>query len=407
MGGDGNMTTITVNEDLRGEFQVIGLVSFAHLLSHLYMLVLPPFFAQLRQDLGIDYIDLGLTITAYSVTTGLLQTPMGFLVQKYGGRRVLIGGLFVNSIAIGLVGFVSSYWQLMGLMFLAGLGSSVFHPADYSILNARVDPKRLGRALSVHALGGNLGFVVAPLIMVMLATFFNWRMATMAIGGVGVLLAGVMMGLSEVLGDSGKTKGRAADSWKTLVTSPKIMLLFLFYALSSAANCGMVYFSVVAFTGIYAIPAAVAATALTAYQVMSMIAVLPGGWLADRVKNTELLLCVCFLMSGGLVVIAGLGVAPFWIAIGLVGASGALRGLVNASRDVSVRHAATDVSVGTLFGFVTTGYSGGQILGPPLYGWLLDIGHPQLVFWGSAAFSTLAIATMATTTIWPRGAKAA
>ena len=407
MGGDGNMTTITVNEDLRGEFQVIGLVSFAHLLSHLYMLVLPPFFAQLRQDLGIDYMDLGLTITAYSVTTGLLQTPMGFLVQKYGGRRVLIGGLFVNSIAIGLVGFVSSYWQLMGLMFLAGLGSSVFHPADYSILNARVDPKRLGRALSVHALGGNLGFVVAPLIMVMLATFFNWRMATMAIGGVGVLLAGVMMGLSEVLGDSGKTKGRAADSWKTLVSSPKIMLLFLFYALSSAANCGMVYFSVVAFTGIYAIPAAVAATALTAYQVMSMIAVLPGGWLADRVKNTELLLCVCFLMSGGLVVIAGLGVAPFWIAIGLVGASGALRGLVNASRDVSVRHAATDVSVGTLFGFVTTGYSGGQILGPPLYGWLLDIGHPQLVFWGSAAFSTLAIATMATTTIWPRGAKAA
>ena len=401
------MTTITVNEDLRGEFQVIGLVSFAHLLSHLYMLVLPPFFAQLRQDLGIDYMDLGLTITAYSVTTGLLQTPMGFLVQKYGGRRVLIGGLFVNSIAIGLVGFVSSYWQLMGLMFLAGLGSSVFHPADYSILNARVDPKRLGRALSVHALGGNLGFVVAPLIMVMLATFFNWRMATMAIGGVGVLLAGVMMGLSEVLGDSGKTKGRAADSWKTLVSSPKIMLLFLFYALSSAANCGMVYFSVVAFTGIYAIPAAVAATALTAYQVMSMIAVLPGGWLADRVKNTELLLCVCFLMSGGLVVIAGLGVAPFWIAIGLVGASGALRGLVNASRDVSVRHAATDVSVGTLFGFVTTGYSGGQILGPPLYGWLLDIGHPQLVFWGSAAFSTLAIATMATTTIWPRGAKAA
>ena len=213
--------------------------------------------------------------------------------------------------------------------------------------------------------------------------------------------------LSEVLGDSGKTKDRAADSWKTLVTSPKILLLFLFYALSSAANCGMVYFSVVAFTGVYAILPAVAATALTAYQVMSMMAVLPGGWLADRVKNTELLLCVCFLVSGALIVIAGLGVTPFWIAIGLVGAAGALRGLVNASRDVSVRHAATDVSVGTLFGFVTTGYSGGQILGPPLYGWLLDIGHPQLVFWGSAAFSTLAIATMATTTIWrPKAATA-
>ena len=390
------MTVLPIKTDLRGEFQAIGLVSFAHLLSHLYMLTLPPFFAQLRTDLGVDYIDLGLLVTAYSVTTGLLQTPMGFMVQKYGGRRILIGGLLVNSIAIGLVGLASSYWQIMGLMFLAGIGSSVFHPADYSILSARVDASRLGRALSVHTLGGNLGFVVAPLIMVLLASIFDWRVATMVIGAIGVLLALIMLALSEVLGDSGKTKRREADSWRKLVTSPKIMLLFLFYALSSAANCGMVYFSVVSFSGVYAIPAAAAATALTAYQVLAMMAVLPGGWLADRVKNTELLLCVCFLTSGALIVVAGLGVAPFWIAVGLVGAAGALRGLVNAARDVSVRHAATEVSVGTLFGFVTTGYSGGQILGPALYGWLLDTGHPQLVFWGSAAFSTLAIATMAT-----------
>ena len=394
------MTTITMREDLRAEFQVVGLVSFAHLLSHLYMLVLPPFFSQLRQDLGVSYVELGLTVTAFSVTTGLLQTPMGFLVQKYGGRRVLIGGLFINSFAIGLIAFVSTYWQLMGLMLLAGIGSSVFHPADYAILNARVDAKRLGRALSVHALGGNLGFVVAPPIMVLLAVMFDWRMATMAIGGVGVLLAAVMLGLSRVLGDSGKTKGRGGDSWLKLVTSPRIMLLFAFYALSSAANCGMVYFSVVAFTDIYAIPAAVAASALTAYQLMAMAAVLPGGWLADRSKNPELLLCLCFLGSGVLIVASSFGVIPFWLVIGLIGAAGALRGLVNASRDVSVRHAATDVSVGTLFGFVTTGYSGGQILGPGLYGWLMDTGHPQLIFWASAAFSTLAIATMATGRIW-------
>ncbi len=394
------MTTITMKEDLRSEYQVVGLVSFAHLLSHLYMLVLPPLFFQLRRDLGVSYVELGLTVTAFSVTTGVLQTPMGFLVQKYGGRRVLICGLFVNSVAIGLIAFITSYWQMMGLMLLAGVGSSVFHPADYAILNARVDSKRLGRALSAHALGGNLGFVVAPPIMVLLAVMFDWRMATLVIGGVGVLLAGVMLGLSSVMGDSGKTKARGGDSWKKLVTSPRIMLLFAFYALSSAANCGMVYFSVVAFSDIYAIPAAVAASALTAYQLMAMVAVLPGGWLADRSRNPELLLCVCFLASGVLIVVCGLGVIPFWLAIGLIGASGALRGLVNASRDVSVRHAATDVSVGTLFGFVTTGYSGGQILGPALYGWLLDSGHPQLIFWASAAFSTLAIATMGAGRMW-------
>ena len=90
--------------------------------------------------------------------------------------------------------------------------------------------------------------------------------------------------------------------------------------------------------------------------------------------------------------------------IALLGTAGAMRGLVNASRDVSVRHAASDgVSVGTLFGFVTTGYSGGQIIGPALYGWLMDFGHPELVFWGSAGFSTLAIATMLVNRATPRG----
>ena len=136
-----------------------------------------------------------------------------------------------------------------------------------------------------------------------------------------------------------------------------------------------------------------------------MLAVLPGGWLADKVENHELILAICFGVSGLCVLLAGAGGLPFWLVISLLGAAGALRGLVNASRDVSVRHAATErVSVGTLFGFVTTGFSGGQIIGPALYGWIMDLGRPELVFWASAAFSTLAIATMLVNRWTPRGA---
>ena len=180
-----------------------------------------------------------------------------------------------------------------------------------------------------------------------------------------------------------------------------VMSLFCFYMLSSAANSGVVYFSVTAFKDIYNIPVAATATALTAYQLLTFVMVLPGGWLADKVDNHDLLLAACFALSGVLVVLCGIGVMPFWLVIGVFGIAGGLRGLVNASRDVTVRHAATDVSAGTLFGFVTTGYSGGQIIGPTLYGWLLDVGHPQLVFWASAAFSTLAIGTMLTRRVLP------
>ncbi len=386
------------------EVQIIGLVSFAHLLSHLYMLALPPMFPQLRTDFNVGYVELGLSITAYAVTTGLLQTPVGFLVNRIGGQRVLAAGLFLNALAIALTGLATDYWQIVCLMLLAGAGSSVFHPADYSILNARISTGRLGRALSSHSLAGNLGFLAAPPIMVALAAATNWRVATMSIGLVGMGLGVALFFLTTLLSGIGKAKAKQKDSWGQLLGSPKILMLFAFYVLSSAANSGMVHFSVVAFKDIYGLPVTVTAVALTAYQGLQMAAVLPGGWLADKIENHELILALCFALSGVCVLVAGAGGLPFWIVVVMLGMAGAMRGLVNASRDVSVRHAATDgVSVGTLFGFVTTGYSGGQIIGPAIYGWLMDFGHPELVFWASASFSTLAITTMLVNRATPRG----
>ena len=379
---------------LRREYHVTGIVSFAHLLSHLYMLALPPLFPAVGRELGVSYVELGLTLTAFSVTMGFLQTPVGFLVNRLGGRTVLIGGLFVNALAIGLIGFVTTYWQLVLLMLLAGAGSSVFHPADYAILTGQIGERRLGRALSVHTLGGNLGFLFAPPVMVAVEAMANWRVAMMAVGGIGILLSLVMLALSGTLGQSGKAKARKQDSWKKLITNPTVMSLFFFYVLSSGANSGVVYFSVTAFKDVYHLPVAATATALTAYQLLTFLMVLPGGWLADKVENHDFVLATCFAVSGILVVICGLGILPFWLVIGLFGIAGGLRGLVNSSRDVTVRHAAKDISPGTLFAFVTTGYSGGQVIGPALYGWLLDFGHPQAVFWASAGFSTLALCTM-------------
>ena len=376
---------------LKREYKVVGLVSFAHMLSHLYMLVLAPLFPLIRADLQVSYVALGLTITAYALTTGLLQTPMGFLVNRIGGRLVLIGGLLINALAICLAGMVTSYWQLVGLMFLAGVGSSVFHPADYAILSARIGNERIGRAMSLHTLGGNLGFLAGPPLVLALAAIFDWRTALIAVGAIGVVLALFMLAVSGVIGEGGQSKQTTKDSWRRMLTSRTVMMLFVFYALSSCANSGIVYFSVSAYQTIYNLPLAATAIALTAYQGLALLAVLPGGMLADKVRNHEGLLMLFFGLSAVLVVLSGLGFLPFWMAVGLIAAAGALRGMVNASRDVAVRHAATDVSVGTLFGFVTTGYSAGQIIGPAIYGRVMDIGQPHLVFWISAGFSIFAI----------------
>ncbi len=379
----------------RRETQVVGLISFAHLLSHLYMLVLPPLFPVIRADLGLDYAALGVATAVFAAFTGVLQTPMGFLCERIGSRPVLIGGLFLNGAAIALVSLVDNYWQLMGLMALAGVGSSVFHPADYSILSGTVSEKRLGRAFSIHTFGGSIGFAIAPFVMVSLYELSSWRIAVAIIGSVGVALSIVLLACSGVIGESGTPKKRGAGSltWRDMVTSPTVMLFFTFYAASSAANAGIAQFAVSALTDIYGISLTTANLALTVYMIASLIAVLPGGWLADHTKHHHLTLIASFSVSAVMIALVGFSGLPFWIALVLLAAVGALRGLVNTSRDIMVRHAVPGASVGTVFAFVTTGFMFGQAVSPTIYGLLMDGASPGMVFWASAAFSLICIGT--------------
>lgn len=381
----------------RREFQVMGVISAAHFLSHIYMLALVPLYPLLRRDLGIDYTEVGIAATVLAVFTGGLQAPMGFLVDRIGGRTVLIAGLFVNAAAIGLIGFVTSFWQLLGLLALAGIGSSVFHPADYSILSASINEKRIGRAFAAHTMGGQLGAVIVAPLMVGLEMFMPWRHAIMLIGAVGVVLAVAMLALSGVIGHGGRTRKKesAMARLRALLSSRPVMLFFVFNLGSAAANAGMVQFSMTAFHEIYGLPLAVTAWVLTVYQATTLLAVLPGGWLADRTQSHDWVLVWCYGGAAVLVVLGGAGIVPFWPAVVLIGIGGALRGLMNAARDVSVRHCAGNgLSVGTVFAFVTTGYSVGQSFGPPIYGLLLDYASPQIVFWASAAFSLISISTV-------------
>ena len=143
------------------DFKLIGLVSAAHFFSHFYQMLLPPIFPLLTAAFGIGYAELGLLSTLSSATSGVSQTIAGILVDRLGSARVLVGGLALYSATIVAIGLAPSFWWLMPLAVIAGFGNCVFHPADYAIMTARVDPLRLGRAYGVHTLAGNIGWVAA------------------------------------------------------------------------------------------------------------------------------------------------------------------------------------------------------------------------------------------------------
>ena len=390
------MTSATALASPGRQIQAIGLMGFSHFFSHFYMFVLPPLFPLLHDELDISYVQLGLIVTLYFVATGALQTPCGIAVDRIGARKILIAGLFVNAAAVALAGLTSSYWALLGLFFLAGVGNAVFHPADYSILSASVDPKMLGRAFSVHSFGGSAGMAVAPPVMLILTGIWGWRSALVITGCAGIVLAALVWLWGGVLrdhatGSAGKQPMPLREQLKFLL-SREIVLMFLFFVVSSAGGTGISVFCVAALVDLYKMSLADANWLFTMFMILSSLGVIAGGFLADRTTRHDLVLVLTYAVSIVTICAVGLGNLSLWLLIAMIAISGLMRGVVNPSRDVMVRHAAPEGTVGTVFAWVTTGFSVGQGASPVVYGWFMDAGTPEWVFYLSGAFGILNIA---------------
>src|SRR5215471_16902396 len=144
------MSTSEAAVRLRSDVEVISLVGFAHGTSHFFHLVLPSLFPWLMRDFGLNFTQAGSLTAAFFVVSGIGQALAGFVVDRFGAQRVLWGGIGLFSIAGIVLGSATSYGMLVAAAMLAGAGNSVFHPADFTVLNRRVSQPRLGHAFSVH-----------------------------------------------------------------------------------------------------------------------------------------------------------------------------------------------------------------------------------------------------------------
>lgn len=171
------MTTAPLASPPHRDIGTIALIGFAHGVSHFFHLLLPPLFPWLMRDFGLSFSGIGATMTVFFVVSGVGQALAGFLVDHLGAARVLGGGIACFLLAALLLAFADGYPMLVVVAALAGLGNSVFHPADFTILNRHVAPTRLGHAFSMHGLAGNLGWALAPVFMTGLAASAGWRAA--------------------------------------------------------------------------------------------------------------------------------------------------------------------------------------------------------------------------------------
>jgi len=259
------------------------LLGSGHFLSHFYQLCLPPVFIAWQQTFDVSFAELGLVMAVMSATAALLQTPMGFLVDRYGARPFLVAGTMLMTSSIGAMGFATTYWQIVVLALLSGVGNSVFHPADYAILSGSIDPGRLGRSFAFHTFTGNIGFAAAPPATAALMLLLGWRGALILVGLLGLPVVAAIVWQSRILVDQARRPpNRAAERGAGLLLSRSVLMFFAFFMVTAMAGAGIQSWLITILHQVHGLPLATASSALTGYMVGQIGGVLVGGWVADR-----------------------------------------------------------------------------------------------------------------------------
>ena len=391
---------------LRDDAAVIAVVGFAHASSHFFHLMLPPLFPWLIKDFGLGFAEVGSLMTVFFVVSGLGQALAGIWVDKFGAHRVLCIGLALLSIS-GLCVFMASGLPAIYLAAaVAGLGNSVFHPADFALMNKCVSPARLGHAFSTHGLSGNLGWAAAPIVMTAAAGAFGWRVAGLCAAFVGLSALSVLIwkrklmqyplvGSARKQDLNGVTKARAGTF--ALLRTRMVWLAFGFFFFVTFGFGALQNFLPTMLGDLYGLSFSVATTALSVYLLAGCGGLFVGGFLVAERKSFEYLVAAALLVAVGVALILAWGVVPSALAVPLMGTMGFFVGLAGPSRDMLVRTATKaqlgEAAFGRVYGFVYSGLDVGLALAPIVFGLLLDQHRPDLVFLGVAA--TLAFAILA------------
>ncbi len=301
----------------QGPIFLVGLGHGAtHWVAATFYLLLP----FINRDLGLSYSQAGLLVSIFHIASVGANFGSGPLVDVTGRRMLfqilalVLGGGALMAFAAG-AGFV---W-LAAMVVLIGATNNLWHPAAIAYLSSRY-PKKRGYALSIHALGANLGDAIAPVAAGMLLVSMSWPGAA-AVNSLPVFAVAAALFLlwkgdrtDATHGKPGMGLGDYFAGMGRLIRNRAVLGLCLMAGLRTAAQNGLLMFLPLYLVDVLKAGALETGTVMMAMQVGGILAVVIAGTLSDRIGRRPIVLAG---LGASTVVIAGLtllGGGPLYVA---------------------------------------------------------------------------------------------
>jgi FSR family fosmidomycin resistance protein-like MFS transporter len=332
----------SANPRAGGDIVVIGVVGIGHALSHVLQFALAPLLPLLHTEFDASYTLLGLVFGVFCIVSAISQSLIGAVVDSYGARPVLVGGLALFAASVTAMGFALNAYVLFPLAVTAALGNSVFHPANMTILSNMISESRVPRGFAFHSFAGVLGFAITPLMIGFAAEQLGWRSALIGLGSFGLCYTALTYASLKRF-DVARKGPRPAPPppipFELIVRMRSVQFAFLFFVLFSTAGTGVQTFAIPLLDKLQEFTLDGATTMLSCYLAGAACGNLLGGFIAERVIRYERIVTAGLLCVMVFFVAAATAPVTFSVAIGLITLGGLSSGTTAVARDLMVRRA--------------------------------------------------------------------
>ena len=158
-------------------FIVLFAVSFCHFLNDMMQSLLSAIYPQLKDNLGLNFAQVGMISMTYQLTASLLQPLVGLYSDKRPIPFSLPTGMVFTLVGLLAISVSHTYGLLISAASLVGLGSAIFHPESARVARM-ASGGRYGLAQSLFQVGGNFGQGLGPLAAA--AVVVNFGQASIA-----------------------------------------------------------------------------------------------------------------------------------------------------------------------------------------------------------------------------------
>jgi NNP family nitrate/nitrite transporter-like MFS transporter len=297
------MTPEENNTSFRSQIGPILLLASIFFLNFIGRIAIAPLLPAIEADLSISHVQAGslflITTTGYVLTlvgSGLVSSHMTH-------RNTIILSAFTAALALVGVSVSNSFSSLRGSLLLLGLATGFYLPSGIATLTSLAPAKHWGKALAIHELAPNLGFVAAPLISEALLHWFSWR-GVLGFLGVSSALCGCVFWR---FGQGGKFRGEVPNlsSYRNLFGQSSFWIMAILFGLGMGGSFGIYTMLPLYLTAERGMDRPFANTLIGLSRVSGLFTSFIAGWATDRFGPGRTLVLV-FLFTGLATMLLGL-----------------------------------------------------------------------------------------------------